>query len=59
MNGFSKEQRAVMMAADPAYLESTLRQIDAKYGSFDEYRRKELKVSDADVQTLRSRLTLP
>jgi protein-tyrosine phosphatase len=59
MNGFSKEQLAVMMAADPAYLESTLRQIDAKYGSFDEYRRKELKVSDADVQTLRARLTLP
>jgi protein-tyrosine phosphatase len=48
-----------MMAADPAYLESTLRQIDEKYGSFDEYRRKALKVSDTDAQTLRTRLTMP
>jgi len=27
------------MAADPDYLESTFAQIDAKYGSFDDYRR--------------------
>jgi protein-tyrosine phosphatase len=59
LSSLSKEQQSVMMAADPAYLESTLRQIDAKYGSFDAYRRTELKVSDADVQTLRARLTLP
>ena len=59
ISSFSKEQQAVMMAADPAYLESTLRQIDKKYGSFDEYRRKALKVSDADAQALRARLTMP
>jgi protein-tyrosine phosphatase len=49
-------QRNVLMAADPAYLESTLQQIDAKYGSFDNYRRTALGVSDADVKLLRSRL---
>ena len=47
------------MAADPAYLESTLRQIDAKYGSFDEYRRLQLHLSDADVVQLRRKLTQP
>lgn len=53
------EQRDVLMAADPAYLESTLRQIDAKYGSFDEYRRLQLHLSDADVVELRTKLTQP
>jgi protein-tyrosine phosphatase len=57
MSGLSKEKLAVMMAADPAYLESTLRQIDAKYGSFDQYRRQELKVSDEDVKVLQAKLT--
>jgi protein-tyrosine phosphatase len=52
----SLEQRQVLMAADPAYLQSTLRQIQAKYGSFDNYRRSELGVSDRDVENLRSRL---
>jgi protein-tyrosine phosphatase len=46
------------MAADPEYLRSTLRAIDAKYGSFDSYRRQELPVSDSDVQELRSRLLM-
>jgi protein-tyrosine phosphatase len=50
------EQRDVLMAADPAYLRSTLRAIDAKYGSFDNYRRQALGVSDSDLETLRSRL---
>jgi protein-tyrosine phosphatase len=50
------EQRNVLMAADPAYLENTLRKIDAKFGSFDNYRRSELGVSDRDVEILRSRL---
>ena len=52
----SPGQRNVLMAADPEYLRSTLRTIDAKYGSFDNYRRQELHVSDSDVQELRSRL---
>lgn len=54
----TKEQRAILMAADPAYLESTLRHIDMKYGSFDNYRRQQLHLSDADVQQLRAKLTV-
>jgi protein-tyrosine phosphatase len=50
------EQRQVLMSADPEYLKSTLRSIDAKYGSFDNYRRSELGVSDSDVERLRARL---
>jgi len=50
------EQRSVLMAADPEYLKSTLRQIDKKYGTFDNYRRNALGVSDHDVEILRSRL---
>jgi len=50
------EQRQVLMSADPEYLKSTLRQIEVKYGSFDNYRRIELGVSDDDAETLRARL---
>jgi protein-tyrosine phosphatase len=50
------EQRNVLMAADPAYLKSTLNAINTRYGSFANYRRQELGVSDSDVETLRSRL---
>jgi protein-tyrosine phosphatase len=49
-------QRKVLSAANPEYLENTLRSIDAKYGSFDNYRRQALGVSDGDLQKLRSRL---
>jgi len=52
----SPEVQKVMMAADPDYLRSTLRQIDAKYGTFDNYRRTELHVTDQDVEKLRDRL---
>lgn len=58
-NSISKlttEQQKVLMAADPAYLRGTLRAIDERYGSFDSYRRQELHVSDADMQTLRNHL---
>lgn len=50
------EQRQVLRTADPAYLETTLRRIDEKFGSFDNYRQIELGVSDADAKLLRSRL---
>lgn len=52
----SPEQRQALMAADPAYLRSALRAIDAKYGSFENYRRQELHVSDADRDALQKRL---
>jgi len=50
------EQRQVLIAANPEYLKSTLRQIEVKYGSFDNYRRTALGVSDGDVARLRARL---
>lgn len=56
MSQLSADQRKVMMAADPEYLKSTLRRIDEQFGSFDNYRRTALQVSDADVAQLRARL---
>ena len=50
------EQRQVLTAADPVYLKSTLHKINEKYGSFENYRRSQLSVSDTDVTLLRSRL---
>jgi protein-tyrosine phosphatase len=58
-NSISKltpQQQKVLMAADPEYLRGTLRAIDKRYGSFDNYRRQELHVSDTDVQNLQNRL---
>jgi protein-tyrosine phosphatase len=52
----SPEQRRVMMAADPDYLRSTLHRINEKYGSFENYRRAALGVSDEDVRQLKARL---
>jgi protein-tyrosine phosphatase len=45
-----------LMAADPDYLRSTLRKIDEVFGTFDNYRRSKLGVSDADVAVLKARL---
>jgi protein-tyrosine phosphatase len=56
LSQLTPEQRNVLMAADPAYLESTLRMINAKFGSLDNYRRTKLGVSDHEVEILRSRL---
>jgi protein-tyrosine phosphatase len=52
----SPADRAVLMAADPAYLQQTLRDIDSKYGSFTNYRRNALHISDTDVKILKHRL---
>lgn len=54
MAKLTPEQQKAMMSADPEYLRTTLRSIDTKYGSFDNYRRTELHVSDADTQALRN-----
>lgn len=56
LSAFTPEQRKTLMAADPAYLTSTLREIDSTYGSFDNYRRTVLKVSDEDCDHLRNKL---
>jgi protein-tyrosine phosphatase len=56
MANLTPEQRKALMAAKSEYLEGALRAIDEKYGSFDNYRRQALKVSDSDLETLRSKL---
>jgi protein-tyrosine phosphatase len=59
LSRLTPEQRQVLMAADPDYLRSTLHAIDTKYGSFENYRRTALHVSDTDVETLKQRLLMP
>jgi len=44
------------MRADHSFLEAAFRAIDMKYGSFDSYVRKGLKLSDATVNSLQKRL---
>jgi protein-tyrosine phosphatase len=56
MAQLSPEQARVLMAADPEYLQSALAAIDQKYGSFDNYRRRALGLSDTDLEGLKSRL---
>lgn len=56
MKMFTPEERQVLMAADPAYLKATFAAIDERYGSFDNYRRQALGLSDSDVSALRARL---
>jgi protein-tyrosine phosphatase len=56
MSSMTPEARKAMSVADPAYLKSTLHLIDEKYGSFANYRRQKLGVSDADVEILRAHL---
>jgi protein-tyrosine phosphatase len=52
----SPQQIHVLMEADPAALENALKAIDGKYGSFDNYRRQALGVSDGDLKDLKARL---
>src|SRR6266436_5420561 len=48
-----------IMTAKPETLEATLDRIDKTYGSFGNYLRDVLKLSDADLSTLRRRLLEP
>jgi len=48
-----------IMTAKPETLEATLDKIDKTYGSFGNYLREALKLSDADLTTLRRRLLEP
>jgi len=45
-----------MYIADPTYLEASFQAIDRRYGSFDNYRRTALKLSDEDLVRLKARL---
>ncbi len=52
----SPEQARVLMAADPACIRSALAVISEKYGSFDNYRRQALGISDRELEQLKSRV---
>ena len=56
MANLTPEQRKALMAAKSEYLEGALHAIDAQFGSFDNYRRQALGVSDTDLETLKSKL---
>ena len=47
------------MSVDRSYIEAALETIDKEYGSFDEYRRKKLHLSDPEVEKLRARYLEP
>jgi protein-tyrosine phosphatase len=47
---------AEVIRLQPRYIEAVFNAIDAKYGSFDRYRREALHLTDADVVTLKARL---
>jgi protein tyrosine/serine phosphatase len=46
-------------AARPETLEATLDKIDKTYGSFDNYLRDALKITDSDLAMIRQRLLEP
>lgn len=48
-----------VMGVDRSYIEAAFETIDQKYGSFDEYRRKKLHLSDPDVEKLRGKYLEP
>jgi protein-tyrosine phosphatase len=48
-----------VMAVERSYIESTLDSITKRYGSFDEYRRQALHLSDTDVERLRAKYLEP
>jgi len=50
------DQQKALMAADPEYLRSTLEAIRTKYGTFDNYRRTVLMVSDEQAAKLKEEL---
>ncbi len=56
MKTLTPEQRQVLMDSGPEYLNAAFTAIDKRYGSFDNYRREALGVTDADVLALRTRL---
>ena len=49
----------VLMGVDRSYLDAAFAAVDSKYGSFDGYFTQGLKLTPADIQTLRTRLLEP
>jgi protein-tyrosine phosphatase len=56
MKALTLEQRQILVDAVPEYLNAAFAAIDQQYGSFDNYRREALRLSDSDVSALRARL---
>lgn len=54
--GRSRESAMTSLSVDRVYLESMFQAIDKEFGSFDEYRRKALGISDADLRALKAKL---
>jgi protein-tyrosine phosphatase len=54
--GATRESAIANIGVDRAYLEMMFQAIDKAFGSFDEYRRNALGVSDADLVTLKAKL---
>ena len=54
--GGSREAAGTALGVDRAYLDLMFQAIDKEFGSFDDYRRKALGVSDADLLALKGKL---
>ena len=54
--GGSREAASTALGVDRAYLDLMFQAIDKEFGSFDDYRRKALGVSDADLLALKAKL---
>jgi protein-tyrosine phosphatase len=56
LTAISPAQARVLMASDPEVLRNALAAAQEKYGSFDNYRRQALNISDEDLEKVKSRL---
>ena len=54
--GVSRESAMTTLGVDRIYLDSMFQAIDKEFGSFDEYRRKALGISDANLTALQAKL---
>ena len=56
LDAFAKSNSKVLLAADPEWIRGAFRAIDQQYGSFDNYRRQVLNVSDDDLEKVKAKL---
>jgi protein-tyrosine phosphatase len=50
------DKLAVMLGVEEAWLKAAFEEIDATWGSFDNYLREGLELTDADIELLRANL---
>jgi protein-tyrosine phosphatase len=55
--GMDEKSVRSMMAADPAYLEVTFRTLEEKYGSIDNFLKKEMELTPRKLAALRAKYT--